>query len=109
MSRIDGFTGEFYQTFREELTLILLKHFQKFSEEAALPNSFYEAIITLMAKSDSYHTHKKKITLKNIDTKILNKIQQTSSNNTIKGSYTLIKRDLSQECKDFSIFTKKSL
>ena len=48
----DGFTGEFYQIFREELTPILLKLYQKIAEEGKFPSSFNEATITLMPKPD---------------------------------------------------------
>ena len=47
----DGFTGEYYQKFRKDLTPLLLKLFQKIAEEGTLPNSFYESTITLTTKT----------------------------------------------------------
>ena len=55
----DGFTAEFYQKFREDITPVLLKLFQKIAEEGKLPNSFYEATITLIPKPEKYATQKK--------------------------------------------------
>ena len=55
----DGFTGEFYQKFREVLTPILLKLFQKIAEKDKLPNSFCEATITLVPKPEKMPQKKK--------------------------------------------------
>ena len=63
--------GEFYQKFRDVLTSILLKVFQKIAQKETLLSSFYTKT------RQSYHTKKENyrpVSLMNIDVKILNKI-----------------------------------
>ena len=55
----DSFPGEFYQTFREELTPIFLKLFQNTAGGGPFPNSFYEATITPISKPDKCVTKRK--------------------------------------------------
>ena len=91
--------------------LILLKLFQKTAEEGTLPNSFYEATITLIPKPDKDNT--KKENCRPTDECRCKYLEQNfrkkKISNTSKSSYTMIKVVLFQECKDFSIYTNQSM
>ena len=74
---------EFHQTFKKELTIILLKLFQKIKEEGTLINSFNKATITLIPKPDKDTTKKlsNRQISKNIGAEILKNFYQTKFNN----------------------------
>ena len=89
-----------------------MKLLQNIAEEGTLLNSFYEASITLVPKPDNDTTKKENhrpISPMKLMQKSITTYWQTNSNITMKGSYAVNKWNFSQECKDGSMSTNKSV
>jgi hypothetical protein len=90
----EGFSAEFYQTFKEDLLPVLHKLPHNIEVEDTLPNSFYEATITLIPKSQKdpqrWRTSDK-IFLRISMQKYSIKFSLTQSKNTSKQSSILTK------------------
>jgi hypothetical protein len=90
----DGFSVEFYQTFKEGLIPVLHKLFHKIEAEGTLPSSFYEATITLIPKPQKDPTkieNLSPISLMNINVKIPKKVLTKQIQEHIKQSSILTK------------------
>ena len=87
---------------------------QKIAEEGKLPNSFYEATITQIPKTDKDSTKKENYrtiytSLMNLDAKVLNKILVNRIQQHIKKTIHHTKWALSQGCKDSLISADQSM
>ena len=79
--------------------------------EGNLPNTFYEANITLILKLDKDLTNNeyyRPISLMNVDAKILSNILANRIQQYIKESFAAIMCDLILGCKNSSIFANQS-
>ena len=72
MSDLDGFTGEFYQTFKVEIIPMLYNLFQRMEAEEIFPNPFYETSIILLPKPKTLQGNCRLISLMNMDAHALN-------------------------------------
>ena len=75
-TRLDSFTGQFYQTYKEELMPILLKLFQKTEKEGTLPNLFFDVVLPDTKTRQGYYLKEnhRPTSLGNINIKIISKL-----------------------------------